>query len=344
MFELAAPWLLLLIILPFLIWYFLPPAALILPAALKLPFYQALQSIIAKEKLTLARANRIGLFFIIWTLIVLAAAGPRWIGEPIPLAREGRNIMMVLDLSGSMELNDMLLNGQPVSRLTVVKRAAEEFVRARVGDRIGLILFGSQAYLQTPLTFDRHSVLMRLDDATVGLAGKTTSIGDALGLAVKRLQDVPPASRVIILLTDGANNSGVLNPLKSAELAKQDNIKVYTIGLGSEAELQIPNDPFFSFNAGADLDEQTLQEIAKLTGGRYFRATDTQSLQEIYNKINKLETTSHEQVSARPKKEYYPWPLGMAFVFFLYWLSEKAGLINRFQLPWNRRTMNEVTQ
>jgi Ca-activated chloride channel homolog len=344
MFELAAPWLLSLIILPLLIWFLLPSATLILPAALKLPFYHALQSIIDKEKLTLASSNRIGLFFIIWTFIVFALAGPRWVGEPIPLAREGRNIMMVLDLSGSMELNDMLLNGQPVSRLTVVKRAAEEFVRARVGDRIGLILFGSQAYLQTPLTFDRHSVLMRLEDATVGLAGKTTSIGDALGLAVKRLQDVPPASRVIILLTDGANNSGVLNPLKAAELAKQDNTKVYTIGLGSEAELQVPNDPFFSFNAGADLDEKTLQEIANLTSGRYFRATDTQSLEAIYNKINKLETTSQEQVTARPKKEYYPWPLSVALGLFFYWLSVKAGLIKRFRLPWSHHVMNEVTQ
>ncbi|STX30164.1 BatA [Legionella beliardensis] len=336
MFELAMPWFLILIVVPPLLWFFLPPTTLVLPAALKLPFYKALQAIIAKEKSTLASSSRIGLFFIIWTLVVLAAAGPRWIGEPIPLAREGRNIMLALDLSGSMELSDMLLNGQPVSRLTVVKKAAEEFVRARIGDRIGLILFGTQAYLQTPLTFDRHSVLMRIEDATVGLAGKTTSIGDALGLAVKRLQNVPPESRVIILLTDGANNSGVLAPLKAAELAKEDKIKVYTIGLGSEAELQIPNDPFFSFNAGADLDENTLQEIAKLTGGRYFRATDTQSLETIYNTINKLETTSQEQATVRPQKEYYPWPLAMALFLFFYWLLEKIGLLRRFPLPWSR--------
>ncbi|WP_419419666.1 vWA domain-containing protein [Legionella sp. D16C41] len=343
MFELALPWLLIFIILPFFIWLLLRPATLILPAALKLPFYKALESIIDTDKLALAKPAQVGLFFLIWSLIVLAAAGPRWVGEPIPLAREGRNIMMVLDLSGSMELNDMLLNGQPVSRLTVVRQAAKTFVRSRVGDRIGLILFGSQAYLQTPLTFDRHNVLMRLDDATVGLAGKTTSIGDALGLAVKRLQDVPPASRVIILLTDGANNSGVLAPLKAAELAKQDKIKVYTIGLGSDAEIPVPNDPFFTFNAGADLDEQTLKEVANLTGGRYFRATDPESLQAIYHTINKLETTAQEQATVRPQKEYYPWPLGIALLLFFYWLSERAGLFKLFHLPLNRN-LNEVNE
>jgi Ca-activated chloride channel family protein len=343
MFELAMPWLLALIVLPPLIWFLLPPAPLALPAALKIPFYKALQSILDKEKLALASPSRVGLFFILWILIVFAAAGPRWIGEPIPLAREGRNIMLALDLSGSMELSDMVLNGQPVSRLTVVKEAAEKFVRARVGDKIGLILFGSQAYLQTPLTFDRHSVLARIEDATVGLAGKTTSIGDALGLAVKRLQNVPAKSRVIILLTDGANNSGVLAPLKAAELAKADTIKVYTIGLGSESKLQIPTaDPFLSFNAGADLDEKTLQEIAQLTDGRYFRATDTQSLKEIYNTINKLEKTSQEQATVRPQKDYYPWPLAAALFLFFYGLCERIGLLRQFYLLWNRQ-VREVT-
>lgn len=182
---------------------------------------------------------------LVWVLLVIALSGPRWVGEPKPVVREGYNIMMVLDLSGSMEITDMLLHGRPVSRLLVVKRAAEQFVEDRVGDRIGLILFGTRAYLQTPLTYDRHSVLMRIDDATAGLAGKTTSIGDAVGLAVKRLQDVPSKGRVIILLTDGANNSGVLAPLKAAELAKQDGIKIYTIGLGSEADPRALTGDFF---------------------------------------------------------------------------------------------------
>jgi Ca-activated chloride channel homolog len=335
MFELAMPWVLIMIIVPPIIWLLLPPAPPVTPAALKVPFYKALLPVVDKERHRFAKPRHVWIFFAIWTLLLVALSGPRWVGEPLPLQREGRNIMLVLDLSGSMEMNDMLLNGQPVSRLAVVKRAAKEFVQERTSDRIGLILFGSHAYLQTPLTFDRQSVLMRIDDATVGLAGQTTSIGDALGLAVKRLQDVPKTSRVIILLTDGVNNSGVLAPLKAAELAKDDGTKVYTIGLGSEVDPRAFNDPMF--NATADLDEETLQEVAKLTGGRYFRATNTQALQAIYSTINELETVSQEQQTIRPEKEYYTWPLGMAFLLLLYWLSEKVRLLYSVRAILTRR-------
>lgn len=326
MFELALPWALMLLPLPFLIWFLLPRAVLQLPAALKVPFYNAMLFIIDKKKPTLAGQTQIGLLFLIWCLLVFAAAGPRWVGEPEPLAREGRNIMLALDLSGSMELDDMLLNGRPASRLAVVKSTAEQFVQARVGDRIGLILFGTRAYLQTPLTYDRQSVLMRLEDATVGLAGQTTSIGDAIGLAVKRLQDVPAKGRMIILLTDGANNSGMLPPLKAAELAKLDNIKIYTIGLGAESDSRALGGVFFNTNPSSDLDEETLQRIAKITGGRYFRATDIQSLHEIYETINQLETVSQEQATIRPQHDYYPWPLALAFLLLFYWLGGKMGL------------------
>ncbi|AHE68326.1 Mg-chelatase, subunit ChlD [Legionella oakridgensis ATCC 33761 = DSM 21215] len=265
-------------------------------------------------------------------MLLLALAGPRWVGEPRPLAREGYNIMLALDLSGSMELPDMMLHGRPVSRLTVVKRAAEQFVQERMGDKIGLILFGSRAYLQTPLTYDRQNILMRLEDATVGLAGKTTSIGDALGLAVKRLQNVPAQGRIIILLTDGANNSGVLAPMKAAELARADGIKIYTIGLGSQADPRALPSVFLNMNASADLDEETLQEVAKVTGGRYFRATDLQSLQRIYEVINQLEKVSQEQATVRPQHDYYPWPLALAFFLFLYWLAVEGNFFPRFKL------------
>jgi Ca-activated chloride channel family protein len=329
MFELATPWVLICLSLPFLIWFLIPRAVLHLPSALKVPFYNAMHAIVDNKKPALAGQTQLGLLFLVWCLIVFAAAGPRWVGEPRPLTREGRNIMMALDLSGSMELADMLMNGRPVSRLAVVKTAADQFVKARVGDRIGLILFGTRAYLQTPLTYDRQSVLMRLADATVGLAGQTTSIGDAIGLAVKRLQDVPAKGRMIILLTDGANNSGILPPLKAAELAKLDNIKIYTIGLGSESESGSLS-AFFNPNPSSDLDEATLEKVANITGGRYFRATDTKSLQAIYEMINKLETVSQDQATIRPQQDYYPWPLAAALLLFLYWLSEKAGLLTVF--------------
>ncbi len=366
MFELASPWVLIGLPLPLLIWFLIPRVALQLPFALKVPFYNAMLAIIDKKKTALAGQGQIRLLFLIWCLLLLAATGPRWVGEPKPLTREGRNIMLALDLSGSMELTDMLINGRPVSRLAVVKRAAEQFVQARTGDRIGLILFGTHAYLQTPLTYDRQNVLLRLKDATVGLAGQTTSIGDAIGLAVKRLQDVlpnhpssvgqisiknfAPASplppfghplpmsgergkmrevfkegRMIILLTDGANNSGVLPPLKAAELAQLDHIKIYTIGLGAESG-SLSGGLFFNPSPASDLDEETLQEVAKITGGRYFRATDTQSLHAIYETINQLETVRQDQASLRPQHDYYPWPLALALLLLLYWLGERGGL------------------
>lgn len=335
MFELALPWILVLLPLPWLIWFWLPRSELKLPAALRIPFFNAIVGIVESEKRHIAKQKKMTLLFLIWSLLLFALAGPRWVGEPQSLAREGYNIMLVLDISGSMEMSDMLLHGRPTTRLAVVKRTAEQFVKDRGGDKIGLILFGSHAYLQTPLTHDRNSVLLRLEDATVGLAGKTTSIGDALGLAVKRLQNVPAKGRMIILLTDGVNNSGVLAPLKAAELASDDGIKVYTIGLGSEAAPQMAGISF-NMNVTAELDEATLKEIAKLTGGRYFRATDVQSLQAIYQTINQIEAISQEQPTLRPQHEYYPWPLALAIFLFFYWLADRGNILSKFNVALRR--------
>lgn len=326
MFELATPWVLVLLPLPLIFWYLLPRAKVKLSTALKVPFFDAMLGIVEQEKRSISAQSLLLIPALMWLFLVIALAGPRWVGEPRPVARDGYNIMMALDLSGSMEINDMLLHGRPTSRLNVVKRAAEQFVQDRIGDRIGLILFGTRAYLQTPLTYDRHSVLMRIEDATAGLAGKTTSIGDAVGLAVKRLENVPNTGRIIILLTDGANNSGVLAPLKAAELAKDDGIKIYTIGLGSEADPRALSNDFLIMNASADLDEDTLKKMAEMTGGRYFRATDTETLQAIYKTINELEMVSQEQATIRPQKDYYPWFSGFALLLCFCWLVGKADL------------------
>jgi Ca-activated chloride channel family protein len=325
MFSLTIPWILLLLPLPFLLWHLLPRAKIQLPLALKIPFFDAMTRVIDEEKQLTKVNTHMVMPFIIWILLVCALSGPRWVGEPIPISRDGYNIMMALDLSESMEINDMLFQGRPMSRLAVVKRAAKQFVKDRPTDKIGLILFGTQAYLQTPLTYDKQSVLLRIEDASVGLAGKTTSIGDALGLAVKRLQDVPAKGRMIILLTDGANNSGILQPLKAAELAKADGIKVYTIGLGSEGSSQALGG-FFIANASADLDEDTLKGVSKLTGGQYFRATDTESLHKIYKTINSLEKVEQEQATIRPQKDYYAWLLTAAGLLFFYWLLNTMDL------------------
>lgn len=327
MFELASPWLLLFLFLPLLIWLFLPQAQEQGSAALSVPFYQAMQKIVVTEPRFAEASHALPLFYAIWILLVIALAGPRWVGDPIPLQQEGRNIMMVVDLSGSMAITDMQEKGRIVSRLFVVKQAAKRFVQQRVGDRVGLILFGTKAYLQTPLTFDRHSILMRIDDASPGLAGQTTSIGDALGLAVKKLQDVAQSSRVIILLTDGVNNSGVIAPLKAAQIAQSEGIKVYTIGLGGNESRG-----FFNFTSpNQELDEDTLKKIAQTTNGRYFRASDPQGLQEIYSKINQLEPVSQENVIIRPKQEYYMWPAGMALFLLMGWLAYQAFIHRRSQ-------------
>ena len=339
MFELALPLVFIILPLPLLIWFLVPEAPNFMPAALKVPFFNALVGAIDKKKSEAAFGGKIILLFIIWFLLLLALSGPRFVGKPQPLAREGYNIMLALDLSGSMELTDMTMHGRKASRLAVVKHAAKEFVKERTGDKIGLILFGSNAYLQTPLTYDHNNVLQRIDDATVGLAGKTTSIGDAIGLSVKRLQSVPKSGRIIILLTDGVNNSGVLAPLKAALLAHGENIKVYTIGLGSEASTGTLDGLFFNMNATADLDEDTLKEVAKITGGRYFRATDSKSLQNIYKIINQIVAVSQDQATIRPQHDYYPWPLALGMLLFLYWLVDWGALKQYFKLNLRREVV-----
>ncbi len=330
MFELALPEVLPLVLVPLVVWFVIPKAALASQEALKLPFYNTLAGMIDSEKGSFIASKSVLFFYVIWLLLVLALAGPRWVGAPIPIQQEGRNLMLVLDLSESMGLEDMVSNGQAISRLKVVKRAAKQFVEERIGDRIGLIVFGTRAYLQTPLTFDRKNILSRLDDSTVGLAGNSTSIGDALGLAVKRLQNVSKKSRVIILLTDGANNTGLLTPAKAAELAKDDKIKVYTIGLGSNEA------SWFNSGQNPSLDEKTLEDIANMTGGRYFLATDSKSLESIYRTINQLETVSEKAQAIRPKKEYYPWPLALALSLFMGFTGSKMGLWQPYRRPLER--------
>lgn len=316
MFTLTMPWALILLLIPPIIWFFVKKAPLKLGSALKVPFFKSLLLNIEKKTSVFYSQKSVLLFSLIWILLVFAATNPVWIGEPLPLQREGHNILMVLDISGSMEVRDMVQKGEPVTRLTIVKEAAKKFIEDRKTDKIGLILFGSLAYLQTPLTYDHQNVLTRIEDAESGLAGNTTAIGDALGLAIKHLQNVPQKSRVIILLTDGASNSGVLTPDKASEIAANDGIKIYTIGLGADSVIQNPDHFFIDPRGGSDLDEETLTKIANETGGRYFRATDAKSLQAIYNVINQLEPLKLDDKTVRPQKNYYPWPLSLSLLLF----------------------------
>jgi len=249
---------------------------------------------------------------LIWCSLVTALARPIWVGEPVRLPAEGRDLMLAVDISGSMDTADMVLNDKNVNRLTVVKKVVDEFISARDGDRIGLILFGSNAYLQSPLTFDRETVRTFMQESALGLAGKMTAIGDAVALGVKRMRDNPAGNQVIVLLTDGANTAGNIEPLRAADLAAELGVKVYSIGLGADS-MKVPS--FFgsrTVNPSSDLDEATLQTLAERTGGRFFRARNTEELNQIYDLIDELEPTERDKKVYRPERDVFFWPLAFA--------------------------------
>jgi Ca-activated chloride channel family protein len=228
----------------------------------------------------------------------------------------GRDLLLSVDLSGSMEEQDFQLNGEWVDRLTALKSLATSFIERRVGDRVGLILFGREAYLQAPLTFDRKTVSTLLDESAIGLAGKETAIGDSIGLAIRTLEDagVEQGRRVLLLLTDGANTAGAVEPRKAAELAAQRKMVIYTIGIGADSLTVRSLFGLREINPSADLDEETLTAIAEQTGGRYFRARDTSEFAEIYKILDELEPAESDERGFRPVTELFHWPLGAAVV------------------------------
>jgi len=314
MLELEWPLALLFLPLPVLVWYFIPATGTRQQAALRVPFMQDFESLNATFQ-----KNRVNIWLnialvICWLLLVLASARPLWVGEQIELPVSGRDLMLAVDLSGSMRVEDFRIKGQAVDRLTATKYVAQDFIRDREGDRLGLILFGRNAYLQTPLTFDLTTVSTLLMESEIGLAGRETAIGDAIGLAIKRLKDKKDGSRVLILLTDGANTAGEITPLKAAELAANHGLKIYTIGIGADEMIR---ESFFGkqrINPSQDLDEETLTAIAEKTDGHYFRARDTEELAEIYKILDKLEPVEVDTQTLRPEKSLYMWPLGIAFL------------------------------
>ena len=313
MFSFTWPWIFLLAPLPLLVRW-LSTRREQLSSALRVPFYQKIQQLQQASALspyhTIIRA---GLLLAIWLLLLGACARPLWIGEPVPLPQEGRDLLLAVDISQSMSEPDMPVNGGYASRIEAVKFVVSDFVERRQGDRIGLILFGERSYLQTPLTFDRNAVQIQLVEAQLGFAGSATAIGDAIGLAIKRLRDRNAESRVLILLTDGANTAGT-NPREAAEIAAEAGIRIHTIGVGADAR-QVSS--VFGVrrvvNPSADLDEETLQFIASTAGGQYFRARDPAELMQIYAALDQLELVP-EDVTYRPQRSLFHWPLGAALV------------------------------
>ena len=315
MIQLASPWLLLAIILPLIYRYLLPSKMVLEQAALKVPFLEDFDqfehSVISQQK-----KWPVILASIAWVLLVFACARPQWLGEPIEQAVSGRDLMLAVDVSGSMKEKDFVLNGQQIDRLSATKHVASEFIQRRSGDRLGLILFGTTAYLQTPLTFDRQTVASLLKESFIGITDDepATSIGDAIGLAVKHLKNEQTNSRVLVLLTDGTNTAGEVGPLQAAQLAADHQLKIYTIGIGADEMLVRSLFGNRSYNPSRDLDEKMLNAIADKTQGRYFRARNKEQLDAIYQLLDELEPVEKDKQFYRPMTELYHWPLALALL------------------------------
>ncbi len=304
--------------LPLLVYWLLPPLKQN-EAALRIPTFNILASIDQHQR-DVPSIIKLLLLSLIWLLLVTAAARPQWIGDTIQLPATGRDLLLAVDISGSMQTDDMVVNGEQTPRITVIKHVVSDFVKRRSGDRLGLILFGTRAYLHVPLTFDRKVVEQQLNEAELGFAGVDTSIGDAIAIATKRLREKSShgseeKQRVLILLTDGKNTSGEIDPRQAADLAKMAGIKIHTIGIGADS--MIVRNFFFSqkINPSAELDEKTLTYIAENTGGQYFRARDPKQLEEIYHAIDKIDPVEQDQETFRPISELFYYPLAAAALF-----------------------------
>ena len=287
--------------------------------ALKVPFFTRLQNL----KATSVHSGRFIsplIWSLIWILFVIAAARPVWIGDPIVLEKEARNIVLTLDVSGSMEEEDFDINGQPLTRLEMVKRLAEDFIQKRRGDNLGLVIFGSEAYTYAPLSPDTKTLTGLMDEIGIGIAGTQTAMGDALALATQTAVSVPENARIVILMSDGYANAGVVQVEEAIQIAKNANVKVYTIGIGSDKQTIQDFLGFVQIDASLDLDEDTLRHIAQETGGQYFRAKTSADLAKIYQLIDDLETTKADETTIRPRKEmaYYFILLGLGLWFIAF--------------------------
>ncbi|MEZ9820805.1 VWA domain-containing protein [Shewanella sp. 10N.286.45.A1] len=314
MLTLALPWLLLLLPLPLLLRKKQQQQQAKLGGHLYLPGSDIeAQSIPNKVQSSSTKG-----YWLVWVLLVLAVARPLWMGEPIELPSKGRDLMLSVDLSGSMQIEDMVIDGKVTDRFTLIQHVISQFIERRKGDRIGLILFADHAYLQSPLTQDRRTVAQYLNEAEIGLVGRQTAIGEAIALGVKRFDQVENSNRVLILLTDGSNNAGSISPGQATDIAAKRGITIYTVGVGAEVMERRTLFGKERVNPSMDLDETQLKQIAEKTGGSYFRARNTEELERIYQEIDKLEPISREQLSYRPQSELFYWPLGLALLLTIF--------------------------
>ncbi len=246
--------------------------------------------------------------FIAITLFIIAFARPQEGHKRTEILSQGVDIVLAIDTSGSMQALDFKKNETQVTRLSVVKDVVAEFVKNREMDRIGMVVFGANAFTQCPLTLDQNILLSFLDKLKIGMAGDATAIGSAIGISARRLKDLKSKSKVIILLTDGRNNSGAISPLQAAEIAKSLGIKVYTIGVGKRGKAPFLVDSIFGkrlIYQNVDIDEEVLNKISKMTDAKYFRATDLKSLKDIYKQIDLLEKSEVKSIDHSEHKELF---------------------------------------
>ncbi len=325
MLQFAYPYLLFLL-LPVALWVYASlrrkPGAIVFSAASRLGKVAGKTSSIRARMPLILRALTL-------TLLVLAMARPQTVNVAKEIKTPGVDIMLCLDTSGSMQALDFTLDGKPVDRLTAVKKVVRDFVKKRDNDRVGLIVFGTHAFTQAPLTLDKGLLITLIDRMKIGMAGTETAIGDALALAGKRIKDIPAMSKIVIMLSDGANTSGELSTAEAASALAALGIKVYVIGVGTNEEVPVEMQGFFGsriVKKRFEIDEPALREMARIGQGKYFNASNTQELEAIYAEIDKAEKTEAKVKVFFHFKEHYRWFLGIALLIALF---EMAGFWGR---------------
>lgn len=323
MFEFYWPWFALLIPFPLIFFFFRPPRKQENTPQLYFPALERLQRAFPAHQA--GPLNREWLFYSIlylaWVCLILALMQPEKVDQINQVKNRGYDLMLAVDISASMQAVDFSTHLQTISRLDATKEVVSRFVRGRQGDRVGLISFGEHAYLHVPLTLDTLSVSKMLEHTLSGMAGNGTAIGDAIGLSVKTLRERPEGSRVLILLTDGVDNSSRIPPKEAAKLAKQYGIKIYTIGVGSYGPVPFPTKHGGIGMAEVPMDEELLKEIAAMTGGQYYHAADQKALQSIYATINQLEKTEAEMSIILIRDPLYRYPLLMSVLLITFLTS-----------------------
>ncbi|MFY0730710.1 vWA domain-containing protein [Pseudomonas sp. NFX15] len=328
MWQLDYPWLLVLLPLPWFGYRYLADYREA-RSAVRVPFFGAMSRAVGQSPSQAGtRSNRWQLFLnlLVWALVLVAASRPVLVEKPIERQQPVRDLMLAIDISQSMETTDFTdANGQKINRLAAVKDVVHGFIDKRKEDRIGLIVFGTGAYPQAPLTLDHASLSLLLDDTGIGMAGPNTAIGDAIGLSLKLLDQAHEQEKVLILLTDGNDTSSAITPDHAAEMAAAKGVVIHTIGIG---------DPNAEGEAKVNL--QGLKAISEATGGRFFRAEDRTALDQVYSTLDTLTPHQVKTLSHQPKRDLFWWPLGAAIALLaIYHLG--ALLIPRLMLARQRQ-------